>query len=380
MKIDLTSKTMYNCHAAVPHKIDFDWLEKNPGNLFNNPISVFEREQMLRNERNTSCEQNCWPAEDNNAVSPRMYQNGVEKTHTDIITSPETIDLTIGTNCNLTCSYCCKEYSSSWIRDILKKGNYKLTNYKSGRYQANTKDKLLLKLSPSEVKNSKHYQLLFKEIELVSPTLKYLTVSGGEPLLDNQLLSLLEKLNLKSNIVIKLFTGLGLSHSRFKNILGKLKNIKNLDLRISAENIDSYLEFNRYGIKWEEFKKKIELIQESKINFEFHCVISNLTIFGFEKFYDYYKNNRISVTFAYQPTMMAPYVLDDHSKTLLNNSLKILPKKIHQPIVASIQKQPSELQRLNCKEFLLEFASRRNINLNIFPKSFLEWLQLENML
>ena len=128
LKIDLPSKTIYNCHAAAPHRIDFDWLEENPGNLFNTPVNVYEREQMLRNERNKSCEQNCWIAEDAGAVSPRINQNGIEQTHTDPVTDPEIIDLTIGIDCNLTCSYCCKEYSNSWRRDIINNGNYELTN------------------------------------------------------------------------------------------------------------------------------------------------------------------------------------------------------------------------------------------------------------
>ena len=93
LKIDLPSKTIYNCHAAAPHRIDFDWLEENPGNLFNTPVNVYEREQMLRNERNKSCEQNCWIAEDAGAVSPRINQNGIEQTHTDPVTDPEIIDL-----------------------------------------------------------------------------------------------------------------------------------------------------------------------------------------------------------------------------------------------------------------------------------------------
>ena len=36
IKIDLESNTMYTCDAAKPHSIDLQWLEKNPGQLFNN--------------------------------------------------------------------------------------------------------------------------------------------------------------------------------------------------------------------------------------------------------------------------------------------------------------------------------------------------------
>ena len=119
LKIDLESKTTYNCHAAAPHPIDFDWLNNNPGQLFNTDTSINERQQMLNNQRNDSCEQNCWRAEDSGAQSPRLYQGGAKRTHDQLITHPEIIDLTVGGDCNLTCSYCCKEFSSAWRRDIV---------------------------------------------------------------------------------------------------------------------------------------------------------------------------------------------------------------------------------------------------------------------
>ena len=380
LKIDLASKTFYNCHAAAPHSIDFEWLANNPGNLFNIPINVYEREQMLRNERNNSCEQNCWKAEDVGAVSPRIHQKGIEKTHTNTITDPEIIDLTIGIDCNLTCSYCCKEYSNAWRRDVVHTGNYQLTDFKDPRYKAHIKDKVLLALSQPELKTTEHYQILLKEIELSSSNLKKLIITGGEPLLDNQLISTLETLKLKSNAVIELYTGLGVSKSRFKTMLEKLKNVKNLLIKISAENIDTHLEFNRYGIVWKEFQKKIDLLRESKINFQFHCTLSNLSLFGFKDFYNHFKNDKIAVTFAYQPSMMAPYVLDEESKKQLINSFEKLPKEVSSPILLSIQNSPKEVERLNIREFLLEFTKRRNLKLNLFPKSFLEWLQLEKML
>ena len=185
---------------------------------------------------------------------------------------------------------------------------------------------------------------------------------------------------LKTDAKIELYTGLGMSESRFKNMISKLQNVKNLLIKVSAENIQSHLEFNRYGIVWKDFQKKIELLKESNIPFEFHCTLTNLSLFGFNEFYNYYKNEKMDVTFAYQPRMMAPYVLDDSSKTAIKDAMELLPKELKDPIIKSIKNTPTELEKLNIKEFLLEFTKRRQLSLEIFPKSFLEWLQLENML
>jgi len=380
IKIDLESNTMYTCDAAKSHNIDLQWLEKNPGQLFNNEININERRMMLQNRRNSSCEQNCWPAEDRGTLSPRLLRNGNVKTHTEIYTQPEILDLTINGNCNLTCSYCCKEYSSAWRQDIINNGNYKITQADS-RYQAETKDYVLNKLSQSTIKRSKHYQLLLNEIRLMSPGLKTLYVTGGEPLLDNQLIDILIDLPLDPLVEFKLFTGLGMSMSRFKLLLGKLETINkkyvNFQLKISAESTDKFFEFNRYGNKWNEFLEKIELLKTQNINFIFHSTLSNLTLFKFVEFYKIFEKYTFTFDVANQPTMLAPHILDIDSKQMIQQSLTELSPDLAMSVLQMMQATPTEMEKKNLKEFLTEFVSRRpDLDLKIFPTTFLTWLEL----
>jgi organic radical activating enzyme len=376
LKIDLESKTTYNCHAARSHSVDFAWLDKNPGQLFNTDINVSERRMMLVNERNSSCEQNCWPAEDLGAVSPRLFQGGPTKTHLDPVTNPEIIDLTIGSDCNLTCSYCCKEYSSAWRRDIVNNGDYNLQT-ELDRYKLVPSDRVLLKIGQTNLKTTNHYQQLLKEVKLAAPTLKKLIVTGGEPLLDNQLITEITKLNLHPEAEIHIYTGLGLSKSRFDRLLPMLQALPNLLLIISVENTEKFLEFNRYGIAWQEFLDKINLIASKKVNFAFHTTITNLTIFDFVNFYKKFGKHIKYFTFAYQPKMMSLHVLDPVSKQHLREEIKELPIDMQEQILQSMQADPDEQHRLDISQFLRDFTRRRlDINYDIFPKSFLTWLEL----
>jgi len=380
MKIDLENRTTYNCDAAASQLIDFKWLEENPGKLFNNPTSVSEREQMLYNTRNKSCEQNCWRAEDRNAVSYRIDRNGLEKTHTASISSPEVIDLTLGTDCNLTCSYCCKEFSSGWRRDILEKGSYEFTTKIDDRYEPTKKDIIMNAISQKQINNSRHYQLLLDEVRLLlqAPTMKKLVLAGGEPFLMNNFIPVLESLETRPNVIIEMDSGLGVSESRLKNIIPKLEKFPNLFVKISAESIHGLHEFNRYGVSFEQFKRNFDLLAQSNINIGFHSTISNLTINGFREFHDYYKDAKImSWTFAEQPVMMSPYILDETSKEILVDSLKPLPERFYKEALLAIKKKPSDQDRIGCKQFLLQFSKRRNLKLDVFPKSFVEWLQLD---
>lgn len=364
LKIDLESKTTYTCHAADPHPVDFAWLDKHPGELFNNPINVGERQMMLSNQRNPSCERNCWHAEDRGATSPRMFQNGAERTHINILAQPETIDLTIGADCNLTCTYCCKEFSSAWRRDVVNTGDYPGNNQ---RYTADSKDKVLLSISQHNLKTTKHYQALLDEIKLAAPGLRKLNVTGGEPFLDNYLVDTIKSLTL-NDAIIEIYTGLGVNIKRFERILDELQGLPVVVI-VSAESIGSLLEFNRYGINWADFCSKINLLQQKRIKFKFQSTISNLTVTGYSDFIKYFGSNEIITTFAYQPSMMSPYVLDPESKLIIQD------QQVPASVIKSIAATPTEEQRINTKNFLLEFTRRRpSLNLSVFPTTFLNWL------
>jgi len=303
-----------------------------------------------------------------------MLDGGLPKTHFEIVTQPEIIDLTVSSDCNLTCSYCCKEYSSAWRRDLLDNGKYNIVDSKN-RFELTTKDRVLTKVSQAELKSTQHYQTLLNEIKLSAGTLKKLTVTGGEPFLDNQLLDMLSNLPLSDNTIVDIFTGLGVNATRFEKILDKLKSIKNLNLVISAECIKELHEFNRYGSIWQEFENRIQLLEKHGIKYRFNSTLSNLTIFGFTEFFNYFKTSNHTVTFAYQPDMMSPYVLDPKSKEIITQQIQSLPENIQHPIRQSMIETPTETQRENIKIFLKEFVNRRkNLNVNIYPTHFLDWM------
>jgi organic radical activating enzyme len=374
LKIDLVSNATYNCHAAKQHAIDFEWLANNQGNLFNTNINVAERQMMLANRRNASCEENCWPLEDKGAVSPRLWQQGKIKTHAIVHTQPEILEIKLNDNCNLSCSYCCKEYSSAWRRDLDTNGNYSIDTGDT-RYQLTSRDKIMIKVSQNEVKHTKQFQQLMDEIKSFAPGLREIVITGGEPLLDNQLFDVLNAVS-NSSAVINIYTGLGVDAKRFQRMLDKIKQIPTAMISVSAECTEKFYEFNRHGNFWTEFTNKIELLKKSNIEFRFSTAISNLTVFGLADFIRYFVDQRIGLVFVHQPSMMAPYVLDAESKQRIMQDIQSLPEYYQTQIAQSIQADPGETQRQQMSEFLKEYAARRNLDLSIYPTSFLEWLDI----
>jgi organic radical activating enzyme len=373
IKIDLESFTTYTCHAARPHTIDFEWLHKNPGQIFNSPVNVLERTQMLRNERNSSCEQNCWPAEDRASPSPRLISKGQFRTHTDIISQAEIVDITLNSDCGLTCSYCCKEFSSSWRNDIIKNGNYDIDSERD-RYSLTQRDLIINRLSQPERINSQSIKQMIDEINKISSTAKKLIISGGEPFLSKYLVDVVEK---KSHVPkIQIFTGLGVDYKRFQRIIDVLADHKNVVIYVSAESTGSCYEFNRYGMRWDDFLRKMELLEKKNMQIGLTSVMSNLTVLGFADFYRMFDNKKIRIECVYNPNFLAPHVLDPNTKQIVMQQIDSIDFAKKQIILDSMNSNPTQQEHRDLAKFLHEFVRRRHgLTLDCFPKTFQNWVK-----
>jgi hypothetical protein len=82
----------------------------------------------------------------------------------------------------------------------------------------------------------------------------------------------------------------------------------------------------------------------------------------------------INYDFCYDPDYLGINVLDNNSKEQLIKSIEASFIPIKDTIIQSISVESTTEQQKNCSIFVKEFARRRNLDLEIFPKSMLEWL------
>ena len=234
---------------------------------------------------------------------------------------------------------------------------------------------MLLKTSQQERQQTERYQLMLNEIRWAAEHLKTIIVTGGEPFLNNSLIQILSESNINPDCEVKIYTGMGVDHKRFERMLHKLKHIPNLTIIVSAENIGADLEFNRYGVSWPEFDRKIKLLESLNIVHEFQSTITNLTVHGFANFVKYYTGKKIVLTFAYQPSLMAVHVMDDRSKQSVLSTLSNIDSEFLDSIQQNLMAVPDERDVENLRAFLPEFVKRRNnLTVDIFPESFRNWV------
>lgn len=359
LTVEPERRTMNSCCAATATKIDLTWLKLNPGQLFNTPELLEERHAMLNNEPVTSCEDTCWSAERRGLPSRRTIMESGTRTHTDIHATPRVLHINVGSDCNLTCSYCCKQYSTAWLRDVKEHGAYT----DEARYQITANDRIVLQLGQTAIKESDSYQTIIREVTKLK-TAQQIEITGGEPFLYNGLADLVAGLSAPVDV----FTGLGVATSRLTRILDQLPAATTFT--ISAECTDALYEFNRYGNTWDQFQRNLDLIA-GRFEYRFCSVLSNLTVHGFDQFQQEYSTDRDLLNPCNDPEYLSASVLDDASKTQLS---QIQYKYHDQTIKQTLAIASTHQQQVILKKYLLEFAQRRNLSLTVFPDSFINWI------
>ena len=376
LSIDIEKINQASCCSASFEKIDLEWLSNNPGKIFNTPSLISDRDDMLKNQPVTSCASACWVPESKNMPSRRINFQSQKKTHNDLETSPEILNVLVGNDCNMTCVYCCKQFSSAWLHDLQKNGAYDTVKTTDDRYDINHTDRILLKLSQKKIANAKHMSLLLDEIKQISqnPVCKTIIISGGEPFLYLNLADLISTISEKTPILI--YSGLGVDSKRFTRELEKISKYKNISVVISAENTETLYEFARYGNTWSRFMQNLEILEKFDVNYEFNATLSNLTVVGLYDFVEKFQEYNITFQHCTDPEFLQLCVLDSESKKMVLEHSKILSKEVQKSITRALDVEPTEIQRLNFKNYLWEFSRRRNLDLSIFPNSLLQWLEI----
>jgi organic radical activating enzyme len=372
--VHIQGRLIYNCCKAYPERVDLNWLRENPGKLFHTDTMVEDRKLMLEDKSCASCHHGCYKYEEQGLSSERLQQENGSKFISDTSAPLKHLQIALSTDCNLTCMYCSPEWSTSWQKDIEKNGAHELTDFKMENDSfTNLWAKMKQKTRTSE---SKFFNLLLKEITLADG-LESVTITGGEPLLNNQLDALLEMSDDKRLTRMTIITGLGVSANRLASMLKKIKN-KPINFSVSAESTGSVFELLRYGISWNDFQERVRMIEDNGNEIEFGATISNISLLGFTNFYETYsKHHKIRISPLSDKPFLMPHVLDDRSKKDF-----IVEAKSHgtatqfQEIMKSLDLTPNETDRSNLGNYIKQFSSRRSVDISFLPEHFRKWCNL----
>ena len=329
---------------------------------------------MLQNQPVASCNTACWQPESQGKSSRRLVFKSDVLAETDVQASPTELNIIVGNDCNMTCVYCCKQYSSAWLRDLTENGTYHTVDTGDDRFEINNVDRILLRVSQKSLDKSESTQCLLTEIRsiLLASTIRQVIITGGEPFLYLGLAKLVKLIPLHVKVIIQ--SGLGVDSRRLVQELNKLP-AQQIEIGISAETTDQLYEFVRYGNTWKQFTENIQILKDLAISYSFYSVVSNLTVHGLAEFAQYADDAVVRYNPCNDPDFLSISVLDPVSKDQILQSVDQFPLGLKSIIVKSITAEPTEPQRRNLNEYVNEFSKRRNIlPSTVLPQSFIDWM------
>lgn len=329
---------------------------------------------MLQNQPVASCNTACWQPESQGKSSRRLVFKSNVLAETDIQASPTELNIIVGNDCNMTCVYCCKQYSSAWLRDLSENGTYHTVDTGDDRFEINNVDRILLKVGQKDLTKSETTQRLLNEIHsiLLSSTITQVVITGGEPFLYLGLVELVK--SIPSHVKVIIQSGLGVDSRRLRQELEKLPTAQ-IEVGISAETTDQLYEFVRHGNTWKRLVENIQILKDLRVPYSFTSVVSNLTIHGLAKFTQYADAATVRYYPCNDPDFLSISVLDPVSKDQILQAVDQLPINLKSVIVKSITADPTEQQRCNLNEYVNEFSKRRNLlPSTVLPQSFVDWM------
>lgn len=177
-----------SCYHPPLHAIDAEALADNPSALHNTAHKKEQRKIMLKQERPSECSY-CWAMEDNGKLSDRHYRSGepwAAKDFDSIMTStgeenvtPSYVEVNFNHACNLKCSYCSPQFSSSWQQEVEQHGGYPTST------THNDPSHFVGRNRPIPVRDANPYVDAFWQWwPTLYPELEHFRMTGGEPMLD----------------------------------------------------------------------------------------------------------------------------------------------------------------------------------------------------
>jgi hypothetical protein len=253
-----------SCYHPPLHPIDASLLKDDPGALHNTPHKKAQRVLMLKNERPSEC-QYCWNMEDLGKMSDRHYRSGepwaavdFEKIknstgeENDVI--PSYVEVNFNNACNLRCSYCSPQFSSSWADETARFGGYPTsTPHNAPEHFTHTNRRVI----PAREDNP-YVDAFWQWWPTLYPELRHFRMTGGEPLMDRNTYRVLDYVieNPSPHLHLNVTSNFSVEEVLWQKYLDKVKQIcdgriEHFMQYVSLDGWAEQAEYQRHGLDFE---------------------------------------------------------------------------------------------------------------------------------
>ena len=260
----------HSCHHPAPHKISVEEVESNYMAIHNSEEKLNQRAAMIRGERPEPCNY-CYKMEDNNenAISDRYLKSanlfadrfdtirssGLGESH-----APNYVEVSFSNACNLKCSYCGPHFSSKWQQEQEAHERITLVDVKKGTRSWNYHDlewyKSIDQLPIPQREYNPYVEAFWKWWPELKNSIKYLRITGGEPLMSRDTFKLMQDLEQdpRPELDFALNTNLNAPEAAWQKLLDFIKRnedhncVKKITLYTSIDGWGEQAEYIRNGL------------------------------------------------------------------------------------------------------------------------------------
>jgi organic radical activating enzyme len=293
----LNSGGTTSCHHPPKQQIPLDELKDNPTAIHNTSHKKKMREMMLNGIRPPECEY-CWKIEDmgKDHVSDRSYKSmihsnediqRISKEPFDNNVNLRTLEISFSRACNLACSYCNADYSTTWAKDILKNGPYTdLETYGASIFGSDGSSEDLF----DNEENNPYIKAFWDWWNNgLKESLKEIRITGGEPTMSPQTWKLIDYLiEEKINMRFAINSNLMGKPEIIDKIIEKSKGLKDFHLYTSMEATGEQAAYIRDGANYDVWLSNLTRFMEEGKWSETHIMmtINALCLFSITDFMD----------------------------------------------------------------------------------------------
>ena len=287
-----------SCYHPPLHKIAIEDITRSPSGLHNTAYKKEQRKKMLAGERPAECSY-CWTMEDNGKLSDRHYRSGepwAAKDFTAIMTStgeedviPSYVEVNFNHACNLACSYCSPQFSSTWQQEVEQHGGYPTSTVH------NDPDHFRGRNRPIPVRDHNPYvEAFWSWWPTLYPELKHFRMTGGEPLLDKNTYRVFDYVlaNSKPDLHLNVTSNFSVDDKSWNKYLDKVKQlcdgekIEHFMQYVSLDTWGLQAEYLRYGLDFDLLWKRVDQFLTEipyRNSLTFIITMNNLVVTGLPK-------------------------------------------------------------------------------------------------
>ena len=357
VSLHLTTGMNNSCYHPPLHRISIEEIGRDPGALHNTTHKKRQRQMMLRGERPGEC-QYCWNMEDLGQMSDRHYRSGepwaaidfdriANSTGEEDDVIPSYVEVNFNNACNLACSYCSPQYSSTWAQEIERHGGYP-THVIHNDLTHFTGDRRVI----ANREHNPYLEAFWQWWPTLYPHLRHFRMTGGEPLMDRNTYRVFDYVLAlpKPDLHLNVTSNFSVEQKLFDQYMDYVKRLcaTNIEHFMQYVSLDSgnpaHAQYIRHGLQYRRLWTNVNRFLSDipyRNSLTFIITMNNLTVLGLQQQLEWILDLRRQHSTTYQRVWFDTPVLRQPAW----QSLQILP-----PAYAGIMERVADWMELHRSE------------------------------